>query len=132
LLFDAQCIVDELLMVVGELVKLLFGSSGYVLGDIAVFSELIDLMASAAAVVPNRHSTLFSHLLYQPDQFTTAFLSERREREPHHSSVIAWIEPQIGLGERLEAGMVLFLADGDHREVVQVTGGDPVVLSARP
>ena len=40
--------------------------------------------------------------------------------------------PQIGLGERLEAGMVLSVADGDHREVVQVTGGDPVVLSARP
>ena len=42
------------------------------------------------------------------------------------------IGPQVGLGERLEAGTVLGVADGDRRDVVQVTGGDPVVLSARP
>ena len=42
------------------------------------------------------------------------------------------IGPRIGLGERLEAGMVLSVTDGDRRDVVQMTGGDPVVLSARP
>ena len=42
------------------------------------------------------------------------------------------IGPQIGLGEQLEAGMVLSVSDGDRRDVVHVTTGGPVVLSARP
>ena len=42
------------------------------------------------------------------------------------------VGPQIGSGERLETGMVLSVADGDRRDVVQVTDGDPVVLSERP
>ena len=42
------------------------------------------------------------------------------------------IGPRIGLVETLEAGMVLSVADGDRRDVVQVTADDPVVLSARP
>ena len=42
------------------------------------------------------------------------------------------IGPDVGAGERLEAGMVLSAADGDHRDVVQVTDADPVVLSPRP
>lgn len=40
--------------------------------------------------------------------------------------------PQIGLRERLEAGMVLSVTDGHHRDVVHVTAAGPVVLSARP
>ena len=40
--------------------------------------------------------------------------------------------PGVGAGERLEAGMVLSAADGAHRDVVQVTDADPVVLSPRP
>ncbi len=39
------------------------------------------------------------------------------------------ISPQIGVGVRLEAGMVLSVTDGDRRDVVQVTDGDPTVLS---
>ena len=39
---------------------------------------------------------------------------------------------QIGAGETLEAGMVLSVADGDRRDVVHVTDGDPMMLSARP
>ena len=42
------------------------------------------------------------------------------------------VGPPIGLGETLEAGMVLSVADGDRRDVVHVTDTDPVVLSARP
>ncbi len=42
------------------------------------------------------------------------------------------IGPQIGLRERLEAGMVLSVTDGHHRDVVHVTAAGPVVLSARP
>ena len=41
------------------------------------------------------------------------------------------IGPQIGACERLEAGMVLSVADGDRRDVVHVTEGGPVVLSQR-
>jgi len=40
--------------------------------------------------------------------------------------------PRVGVGERLEAGMVLSVADGDRRDVVQVTEAGPVVLSGRP
>ena len=40
--------------------------------------------------------------------------------------------PQIGLGERLEAGMVLSVTDGDRRDVVHVTAGGPIELSKRP
>ena len=42
------------------------------------------------------------------------------------------VGPRIGLGETLEAGMVLSVADGPRRDVVHVTDTDPVVLSARP
>ena len=42
------------------------------------------------------------------------------------------IGPQIGVGERLEAGMVLSVADGDRRDVVHVTSSGPTVLSERP
>ena len=42
------------------------------------------------------------------------------------------IGPRIGLRERLEAGTVLSVTDGAHRDVVQVTDADPVVLSGRP
>ena len=42
------------------------------------------------------------------------------------------IGPQIGVGVRLEAGMVLSVADGERRDVVQVTAGDPTVLSEQP
>ena len=42
------------------------------------------------------------------------------------------IGPQIGVGVRLEAGMVLSVADGERRDVVQVTAGDPTVLSKQP
>ena len=39
------------------------------------------------------------------------------------------IGPQIGLSERLEAGTVLSVTDGDRRDVVHVTAEGPVVLS---
>ena len=42
------------------------------------------------------------------------------------------IGPQIGLDERLEAGMVLSVTDGNRRDIVHVAAGGPVVLSARP
>jgi hypothetical protein len=42
------------------------------------------------------------------------------------------IGPRIGRGERLEAGMVLSVSDGDRRDVVHVTDGAPVALSAQP
>ena len=42
------------------------------------------------------------------------------------------IGPQIGAGETLAAGMVLSVADGDRRDVVHVTHGDPAALSERP
>ena len=42
------------------------------------------------------------------------------------------IGPGLGVGERLEAGMVLSVADGVRRDVVHVTEVGPVVLSARP
>ncbi len=38
------------------------------------------------------------------------------------------IGPQIGLGEQLEAGMVLSVSDGDRRDVVHVTADGPAVL----
>ena len=41
------------------------------------------------------------------------------------------VGPQIGTGERIEAGMVLSVSDGDRRDIVHVTAGGPVVLSAR-
>ncbi|MXY09793.1 MAG: hypothetical protein F4Z00_09800 [Acidimicrobiaceae bacterium] len=42
------------------------------------------------------------------------------------------IGPQVGLGERLEADMVLSVTDGNRRDVIHVTASTPVVLSARP
>ena len=42
------------------------------------------------------------------------------------------IGPQIGIGERLEAGMVLSVTDGNHRDVIHVTASTPVTLSERP
>ncbi len=42
------------------------------------------------------------------------------------------IGPQIGLGERLEAGMVLSTSDGDRRDVVHVTANAPVTPPERP
>ena len=42
------------------------------------------------------------------------------------------INRQLGLGETLEAGMVLSVADGDRRDVVHVTAEGPVVLSECP
>ena len=42
------------------------------------------------------------------------------------------IGPQVGVGERLETGMVLSVTDGDNRDVVAVTGGGPMWLSERP
>lgn len=41
------------------------------------------------------------------------------------------IGPQIGLGEQLEAGMVLSVSDGDRRDVVHVTADGAAVLSKR-
>ena len=41
------------------------------------------------------------------------------------------ISPAVGAGERLEAGMVLSVTDGDHRDVVHVTADGPAVLSQR-
>ena len=42
------------------------------------------------------------------------------------------IAPGVGAGERLEAGMVLSVTDGHHRDVVHVTADGPNVLSQRP
>ena len=42
------------------------------------------------------------------------------------------INRQLGLAETLKAGMVLSVADGDRRDVVHVTHGDPAALSERP
>lgn len=42
------------------------------------------------------------------------------------------IGPGVGAGERLEAGMVLSVTDGHHRDVVHVTADGPAVLSQRP
>lgn len=39
---------------------------------------------------------------------------------------------RIGAGERLEAGIVVSVADGDRRDVVHITVDGPVVLSERP
>jgi Xaa-Pro dipeptidase len=40
------------------------------------------------------------------------------------------LDPDLGRHERLEEGMVLSVADGDHRDVVAVTSGAPDVLSS--
>ncbi|MYA85160.1 MAG: hypothetical protein F4Y12_06200 [Acidimicrobiaceae bacterium] len=42
------------------------------------------------------------------------------------------IGPGVGARERLEAGMVLSVTDGPHRDVVHVTADGPAVLSQRP
>ena len=42
------------------------------------------------------------------------------------------IGPTLGLDQRLEAGMVLSVSDGDRRDVVAITDDGPVVLSQRP
>ena len=42
------------------------------------------------------------------------------------------INRQLGLAGTLEAGMVLSVADGDHRDVVHVTAEGPAVLSEQP
>ncbi len=42
------------------------------------------------------------------------------------------INAALGGGERLEAGMVLDVTDGDRRDVVAVTAEGPVILSKRP
>ena len=42
------------------------------------------------------------------------------------------IGPQVSHDERLEAGMVLSVTDGDRRDVVNVTPEGPIVLSDRP
>ncbi len=42
------------------------------------------------------------------------------------------IGPQIGIGEQLEAGMVLSVTDGNRRDVIHVTAHGPSVLSDRP
>jgi len=41
------------------------------------------------------------------------------------------IGPLLGVDERLESGMVLSVADGDRRDVINVSGDGPVVLSER-
>ena len=41
------------------------------------------------------------------------------------------IGPQIGTGERLDAGMVLSVSDGHRRDVVHITANAPVTLSKR-
>jgi hypothetical protein len=49
---------------------------------------------------------------------------------------MGWERPvltmDLGHHERLEAGMVLSVTDGEQRDVVAVTTDEPVVLSARP
>ena len=42
------------------------------------------------------------------------------------------LDPAHGHGEVLEAGMVLSVSQGDHRDVIAVTDGEPRVLSTRP
>ena len=42
------------------------------------------------------------------------------------------LDPGHGHGEVLEAGMVLSVSQGDHRDVIAVTDGEPRVLSTRP
>lgn len=42
------------------------------------------------------------------------------------------IGPQLGLDERLAAGMVLSVSDGGRRDVVHITASGPVALSERP
>ncbi len=42
------------------------------------------------------------------------------------------LDPGHGHGEVLEAGMVLSVSQGDHRDVIAVTDGGPRVLSTRP
>ena len=42
------------------------------------------------------------------------------------------LDPGHGHGEVLEAGMVLSVGQGDHRDVIAVTDGEPRVLSTRP
>ena len=42
------------------------------------------------------------------------------------------LDPGHGHGEALEAGMVLSVSQGDHRDVIAVTEGEPRVLSTRP
>jgi hypothetical protein len=39
---------------------------------------------------------------------------------------------ELGRGERVEAGMVLSVSDGPHRDVLAVTDGDPDLLSEEP
>jgi Xaa-Pro aminopeptidase len=49
---------------------------------------------------------------------------------------MGWERPVLTMGlghhERLEAGMVLSVTDGEQRDVIAVTTDEPVVLSARP
>src|SRR5215469_5406014 len=115
---------------VGDLLELIAGALGLVLGDLAGPLTLVDLLQLLAAHVADGHARLLRALLDHLHVLAATLLGERRDGHPDHLAVVGRVEtdPGVpdGLLDRAHLAPVVDLDDehprlgrGDLGELVQ-------------
>src|SRR5687767_12326205 len=120
-------LVDLRLLGVGELVELLLGTGDVVLGGVAGLREPVELVAGGPAQVADGDAPVLGHALHHPDEVLAALRRELREHEPDDLTVVARVEAEVGVLDRLldraERSLVV-RADDEHACLGHLEAGD--------
>jgi hypothetical protein len=112
-LFVGESRVYALHIVVGQLLQLVFGPMLVVLGDLALFAQLVDVFHLIATDVTHRDAALLGHVPGHPDQLPAALLGELGDGKAYDLAVVLGVEADV----RVSQGAL------DVLEGVRVEGG---------
>src|SRR3954466_4393245 len=84
-----------------DLLEVLFDPFELVAGDLAVLLERLELLTSVATHVPNRDPALLGPVLHYLHELLAALFGGYREGEPDDLAVVARVDTQIALLDRL-------------------------------
>src|SRR5580692_7284028 len=120
-------VVDSRDELIGDLLHVDEPRGNFVLAHVAVLLDAAEMLHLVAADVAHRDSRLLSLAMDHLDEVLAPFLGELRDRDPDHLPVVARVEPQVALLDRLldgaERGAVV-RRDHEHAGFGDADAGD--------
>src|SRR5207244_2541524 len=102
-------LVDLGLVGVGESVELLLGAGDLVLGRLAIFLQLVELVSRRAPQIAHGDAALLGLMLHALHELAPTLLVELREHDADDHTVVRRVEAEVGVADRLLDGADLRL-----------------------
>src|SRR6266498_3317576 len=93
-------VVDPRDMLVRELLHPLLGATLFIVADVPVANELLQVVHRVATHVPHGDAALFCQSAHDLDELLAPLLGQLRNRQPDELAVVRRRQPQIGLLDR--------------------------------